>query len=78
MRSPPLRRKRRIRSGICRIGIIVSLLVCTALYIVVAGVLTGMVPWQEVNIEAPIARAFSRSRIDHSLAHHYTAARSPD
>src|ERR1700748_3121557 len=40
------------------IGIIVSLLVCTALYIMVAGVLTGMVPWQEVNIEAPIARAF--------------------
>jgi len=41
------------------IGIIVSLLVCTILYILVAGVLTGMVPWQEVNIEAPIARAFS-------------------
>ena len=40
------------------IGIIVSLLVCTALYILVAGVLTGMVPWQDVNIEAPIARAF--------------------
>jgi basic amino acid/polyamine antiporter, APA family len=40
------------------IGIIVSLLVCTVLYILVAGVLTGMVPWQEVNIEAPIARAF--------------------
>jgi APA family basic amino acid/polyamine antiporter len=40
------------------IGIIVSLLVCTALYIAVAAILTGMVPWQEVNIEAPIARAF--------------------
>jgi basic amino acid/polyamine antiporter, APA family len=40
------------------IGIIVSLLVCTVLYILVAAVLTGMVPWQEVNIEAPIARAF--------------------
>ena len=40
------------------IGIIVSLLVCTVLYILVAGVLTGMVNWQEVNIEAPIARAF--------------------
>jgi len=40
------------------IGIIASLLVCTVLYIAVAGVLTGMVPWQEVNIEAPIARAF--------------------
>jgi basic amino acid/polyamine antiporter, APA family len=40
------------------IGIILSLLVCTLLYIMVAGILTGMVPWREVNIEAPIARAF--------------------
>ena len=40
------------------IGIIVSLLICTFLYIAVAGVLTGMVHWQDVNIEAPIARAF--------------------
>lgn len=40
------------------IGIILSLLVCTILYISVAGVLTGMVRWQDVNIEAPIARAF--------------------
>jgi len=40
------------------IGIIASLLICTALYISVAAVLTGMVPWREVNIEAPIARAF--------------------
>jgi APA family basic amino acid/polyamine antiporter len=40
------------------IGIIASLLVCTALYIAVAAVLTGMVPWREINIEAPIARAF--------------------
>jgi basic amino acid/polyamine antiporter, APA family len=40
------------------IGIIASLLLCTALYIAVAAVLTGMVPWREVNIEAPIARAF--------------------
>jgi APA family basic amino acid/polyamine antiporter len=40
------------------IGIIVSLLACTVLYISVAAVLTGMVPWREVNIEAPLARAF--------------------
>src|SRR6266851_4555402 len=40
------------------IGIIASLVICTALYILVASVLTGMVPWREVNIEAPIARAF--------------------
>jgi APA family basic amino acid/polyamine antiporter len=40
------------------IGIILSLLICTFLYIAVAGVLTGMVRWQDVNIEAPIALAF--------------------
>jgi APA family basic amino acid/polyamine antiporter len=45
------------------IGIIVSLSICTILYIGVAAVLTGMVPWREVNIEAPIARAF----LDHNL-----------
>ena len=40
------------------IAIIASLAICTLLYIGVAAVLTGMVPWKEVNIEAPIARAF--------------------
>src|SRR5216117_4163477 len=40
------------------IGILASLVICTILYILVAGVLTGMVRWQDVNIEAPIARAF--------------------
>ncbi len=40
------------------IGIIVSLLVCTVLYILVAAVLTGMVPWNGINIEAPLAVAF--------------------
>jgi APA family basic amino acid/polyamine antiporter len=45
------------------IGIIVSLTICTLLYIGVAAVLTGMVPWRDVNIEAPIARAF----LDHNL-----------
>ncbi len=40
------------------IGIIASLLICTALYIGVSAVLTGMVPWRDINIEAPVARAF--------------------
>src|SRR6202048_4590631 len=40
------------------IGIIASLAVCTILYILVAAVLTGMVPWKEVNIEAPLSVAF--------------------
>jgi basic amino acid/polyamine antiporter, APA family len=40
------------------IGIIASLIVCTILYILVSAVLTGMVPWREINIEAPLAVAF--------------------
>src|ERR1041385_520529 len=42
------------------IGIIGSLTLCTILYIAVAAVLTGMVPYQEIDIDAPIAKAFSR------------------
>ncbi|MDD2737490.1 MAG: amino acid permease [Methylomonas lenta] len=38
-------------------GIIVSLAVCTVLYILVAGVLTGMVSYTELNVAAPIALA---------------------
>ena len=40
------------------IGIIVSLAICTLLYIGIAAVLTGMVYWPEINIEAPLVRAF--------------------
>ncbi|MFY9753169.1 MAG: amino acid permease [Candidatus Acidiferrales bacterium] len=40
------------------IGIIVSLLICTLLYFLVAAVLTGMVPWKDINIEAPLSVAF--------------------
>ncbi|HLP03084.1 MAG TPA: amino acid permease [Opitutaceae bacterium] len=42
------------------IGIIASLIVCTVLYLAVAAVLTGMVPYNEINIEAPVADAFRR------------------
>jgi APA family basic amino acid/polyamine antiporter len=45
------------------IGIIVSLGICTLLYIGVAAVLTGMVYWPDINIEAPIVRAF----LEHNL-----------
>jgi basic amino acid/polyamine antiporter, APA family len=40
------------------IGILASLIVCTILYILVAAILTGMVPWKEINVEAPLAVAF--------------------
>jgi APA family basic amino acid/polyamine antiporter len=45
------------------IGIIVSLFICTLLYVGVAAVLTGMVPWQLVNIGAPLTYAF----LDHNI-----------
>jgi APA family basic amino acid/polyamine antiporter len=41
------------------IGILVSLGLCTFLYIAVAGVLTGMVPYTRIDIDAPIAHAFA-------------------
>lgn len=40
------------------IGIITSLVLCTVLYIAVSIVLTGMVPYNEINIDAPVAEAF--------------------
>jgi APA family basic amino acid/polyamine antiporter len=39
------------------IGIIASLIVCTVLYILVAGVLTGVISYTELNVPAPIAVA---------------------
>lgn len=42
------------------IGIIASLLVCTVLYIAVVAVLTGMVPYQELNKDAGVSDAFRR------------------
>lgn len=40
------------------IGIIASLIVCTVLYIGVAAVLTGMVRYDQIEINAPVAAAF--------------------
>jgi len=40
------------------IGILASLLVCTVLYILVAAVLTGMVPARTIDVKAPLASAF--------------------
>ena len=39
-------------------AIIMSLVICTVLYIVVSLVLTGMVPYNELDIKAPVASAF--------------------
>ena len=42
------------------IGIIASLFICTALYIAVVAVLTGMVPYDKLDVGAPVAEAFSQ------------------
>jgi basic amino acid/polyamine antiporter, APA family len=39
------------------IGILGALLVCTVLYVAVAAVLTGMVPYRRIDIDAPLAAA---------------------
>ncbi len=43
------------------IGIIVSLILCTLLYIAVAAVVTGMVHYDKLNIDAPVADAFRQA-----------------
>jgi APA family basic amino acid/polyamine antiporter len=43
------------------VGIIVSLVVCTALYVAVAAVLTGMVPYDEIDVKAPVSAAFAQA-----------------
>ncbi len=43
------------------IGIIASLVLCTVLYIAVVAVLTGMVPYLQLDINAPVSRAFEQA-----------------
>jgi len=43
------------------IGIIASLALCTFLYIAVAAILTGMVRYDRIDIDAPLSQAFSRA-----------------
>jgi APA family basic amino acid/polyamine antiporter len=42
------------------IGLIASLIICTVLYIAVATVITGMVPYDQINIDAPVSNAFKQ------------------
>ena len=42
------------------IGIITSLILCTILYIAVSGVLTGMVGYKNIDINAPVSKAFGQ------------------
>jgi len=45
------------------IGIVASLIICTILYILVVVVLTGMVPYNQLDINAPVSRAFQQQGI---------------
>ena len=42
------------------IGIITSLIVCTVLYVLVAAVLTGMIPYDQIDKDAPVSSAFEQ------------------
>lgn len=48
------------------IGLIASLVFCTIVYIIVSGLLTGMVPYTELNVASPVA--FALSRVGHTWA----------
>ena len=41
------------------IGIIASLIICTTLYIAVSAIVTGMVRYDQIDINAPVAQAFA-------------------
>lgn len=41
------------------IGIIVSLAICTVLYVAVSAVLTGIVPYSRIHVKAPVAEAMN-------------------
>ncbi len=49
------------------IGILASLLVCTIIYILVAGILIGMVPYYHLNVSSPVAMALLK------IGHRFTA-----
>jgi amino acid transporter len=48
------------------IGILASLGLCTVLYIGVAGVITGMVPYPDINIHSAVASAFTDQAHQHA------------
>ena len=46
------------------IGIIASLIICTVLYIAIALVLTGLIPWDKLNVPDPLAVALQYIHAD--------------
>ena len=52
------------------IGIIASLVICTILYIAVVAVLTGMVPYDQLDANAGVSDAFKKARLALGRVHH--------
>jgi len=50
------------------IGILASLIFCTIIYIVVSGVLTGMVSFKELNVSSPVAFGLERIGVNWASA----------
>jgi APA family basic amino acid/polyamine antiporter len=44
-------------------GILGSLLICTVLYVLVSGVMVGLVPYQQLGVPAPMALAVDAARV---------------
>ena len=44
-------------------GIIGSLIICTVLYVLVSGVMVGLVPYQQLGVPAPMAAAVDAARV---------------
>ncbi len=45
------------------IGIFASLVICTVLYVLVSGVMVGLVPYQQLGVPAPMALAIDAARV---------------
>ncbi|HEX4562361.1 MAG TPA: amino acid permease [Gemmatimonadales bacterium] len=45
-------------------GIITSLIICTILYVAIALVLTGLIPWDQLNVADPLAKALNYVHAD--------------
>ncbi|MBI2815847.1 MAG: amino acid permease [Acidobacteria bacterium] len=48
------------------IGILVSLAICTLLYIAVAAVVTGMIPYDMIDIHSPVSNAFIQKGVTYA------------
>ncbi|MCK6417851.1 MAG: amino acid permease [Alphaproteobacteria bacterium] len=50
------------------IGILASLIFCTVIYIVVSGLLTGIVPYTDLNVPSPVAHALQQIGVNWASA----------